>query len=84
MEPQALVVFLAPVARRAVCLLPPQLVKHKDNPMATNIWHESIKTIPKSDPQVIRIELDKNDIGARKSHLPTGTAFKNGNTIKHV
>lgn len=52
--------------------------------MATNIWHESIKTVPKSDPQVVRIEFDKSDLGARKSHLPTGSAFKNGNVVKHV
>ena len=52
--------------------------------MAVNIWHESIKTVPKSDPQVVRIEFDKSDLGARKSHLPTASAFKNGNVVKHV
>lgn len=52
--------------------------------MATNIWHDSTKTVPKSDPKVHRIAFDHQEIGARKSHLPSGTAFKNTNTIKHV
>lgn len=28
------------------------------------------RKIPKSDPQVIRIDMTKADIGGRKSHLP--------------
>lgn len=51
--------------------------------MAVNIFNEPAKSIPRSDSRVIRIEFDKSDIGARKSHI-SGVASKNGNTIKHV
>lgn len=51
--------------------------------MATDIFHESRKTIPRSDPRVSRVPLDKEDIGARKSHL-SGLAPKNSNSISHV
>lgn len=35
-----------------------------------NIYQNSTKTIPKSDPQIVRVDMDKSDIGGRKSHLP--------------
>jgi len=40
------------------------------------------KSIPDSDPRVVRIEFDKSDIGARKSHI-SGVAPKNNMTIQH-
>jgi len=47
-----------------------------------DIFQNPTKTLPKDDSRVVRIPLDKSDLGARKSHLPkTG---KNGNTIQHV
>lgn len=39
--------------------------------MAVNIFQNSAKSIPKSDEQIVRIDMDKADIGGRKSHLPS-------------
>lgn len=51
--------------------------------MAVNPFHDSTSTVPKSDPKIERIEFDKSDLGARKSHLGM---IKHGNpyVIKHV
>lgn len=35
-----------------------------------NIFQNSSKTIPKSDPQIERVDMEQIDIGGRKSHLP--------------
>jgi hypothetical protein len=35
-----------------------------------NIFQNSAKAIPKSDEQIVRIDMDKADIGGRKSHMP--------------
>lgn len=35
-----------------------------------NIFQNNAKTIPKSDEQIIRVDMEQNDIGGRKSHLP--------------
>jgi hypothetical protein len=35
-----------------------------------NIFQNSTKSIPTSDEQIVRVDLDKSDIGGRKSHLP--------------
>jgi hypothetical protein len=48
-----------------------------------NIWQDGTKSIPRSDARIVRIDFDKSDIGARKSHI-AGVAPKNANTIKHV
>lgn len=48
-----------------------------------NVFQDSTKTLPRSDARVVRIDFDKEDIGARKSHI-AGIAPKNSNTIKHV
>lgn len=50
--------------------------------MATDIFHNSSNRIPDDDPRVVRIGFDKEDIGARRSHLPTNV--KNTNTIQHI
>ncbi len=50
--------------------------------MATNIFSDSRKTIPKNDPQVLSQPLDQQDIGARKANLPK--LSKNSLTIQHV
>lgn len=49
-----------------------------------NIFQNSTKTIPmKADDQTVRVDLDVNEIGGRKSHLPA--ADKSGSlTISHV
>jgi len=49
----------------------------------SDIFQEGRKTIPRSDPRVVRIEFDKSDLGARKSHT-AGLAPKNDFTIVHV
>ena len=48
-----------------------------------DIFQEGRKSIPESDPRVERIDWDKEDIGARKSHI-SGAHKKNGYAIKHV
>jgi len=35
-----------------------------------NIFQNSTKSIPKSDPQIERVNMESIDIGGRKSHLP--------------
>lgn len=48
-----------------------------------DLFQDGTKSIPRSDPRVSRIDWDKEDIGARKSHI-SGIAPKNSNTIEHV
>lgn len=50
--------------------------------MKSNLFENSQTTLPENDPRVVRIEFDKNDLGARKSHLPKN--IKNDNSIVHV
>jgi hypothetical protein len=48
-----------------------------------NIFQNSAKSIPTSDEQIVRVDLDKSDIGGRKSHLPAQE--KSGAmTLSHV
>lgn len=35
-----------------------------------NIFQNNAKSIPKSDEQIVRVDMEQNDIGGRKSHLP--------------
>ena len=35
-----------------------------------NIFQNSAKSIPTSDEQIIRVDMEQIDIGGRKSHLP--------------
>ena len=35
-----------------------------------NIFQNNTKSIPTSDEQIVRVDMDKSDIGGRKSHLP--------------
>lgn len=38
----------------------------------TNIFQNPAKSVPmKADDQIVRIDMDKSDIGGRKSHLPS-------------
>lgn len=49
-----------------------------------NIFQNSAKTIPmKADDQTVRVDLDVNDIGGRKSHLP-GMDKSEKLSISHV
>ncbi len=51
--------------------------------MATNIFQNSTKTIPKQDSQIVRVDMEQNDIGGRKSHLPSAEKSSDM-AIKHV
>lgn len=35
-----------------------------------NIWQDTTKSIPTSDSQIIRVSMEEQEIGGRKSHLP--------------
>jgi len=35
-----------------------------------NIFQNTQKTLPKSDSQIVRVNMEQIDIGGRKSHLP--------------
>ncbi len=37
-----------------------------------NIFQNSAKAVPTSDEQIVRVDMDKSDIGGRKSHMPSG------------
>lgn len=38
---------------------------------SVNIFQNNASSIPTSDSQIVRIDMDKSDIGGRKSHLPS-------------
>lgn len=48
-----------------------------------NIFQNNTKSIPTSDEQIVRVDLDKSDIGGRKSHLP-GQEKSGALTLSHV
>jgi hypothetical protein len=49
-----------------------------------NVFQNPSKTVPmKADDQTIRVDLDVNEIGGRKSHLP-GTDKSGALTLSHV
>lgn len=50
--------------------------------MASNIFQNSSKEMPKSDPQIVRVGMKQLDVGGRESHLPKDG--KNEMTLKHV
>jgi hypothetical protein len=35
-----------------------------------NIYQNNTKSIPESDEQIVRVNMEQIDIGGRKSHLP--------------
>lgn len=35
-----------------------------------NIFKDGTKSIPTSDAQIVRVDMEQQDIGGRKSHLP--------------
>ena len=39
--------------------------------MAMDIFKNPTMSIPKSDPQIVRVDMEQQDIGGRKSNLPT-------------
>lgn len=36
-----------------------------------NIFQNNAKSIPTSDDQIVRVDMEQSDIGGRKSHLPS-------------
>lgn len=48
-----------------------------------NIFQDSTKRIPTSDPMIVRVDMEQLDIGGRKSHLPSASK-SNDMTIQHV
>jgi hypothetical protein len=51
--------------------------------MAANIFQNSTKSIPTSDAQIVRVNMEEMEIGGRKSHLPAQA--KSGKmTVEHV
>ena len=50
--------------------------------MKGDIFQNPTKSIPKGDSRVVRIDFSKEDMGARKSHLPRN--IKNDLSIQHV
>lgn len=51
--------------------------------MAANIFKDNTSSIPKSSAKISRIDFDKSDFGARKSHI-SGLHKKNSNAISHI
>lgn len=36
-----------------------------------NIFQDNTKSVPTSDAQIVRVDMEQLDIGGRKSHLPS-------------
>jgi hypothetical protein len=41
--------------------------------MATNIFQDNTKSLPKKDGQIVRVGMEQSEIGGRKDHIPTPT-----------
>jgi hypothetical protein len=50
--------------------------------MATDIFHDPTKSVPRNDPRIISQAFDEQQMGGRKSAVPR--IPKNNLTIKHV
>jgi hypothetical protein len=50
--------------------------------MAIDVFRNSTKSVPTSDAQIVRVDMEQLDIGGRKSHLPA--TDKNNLSIDHV
>ncbi len=51
--------------------------------MATGIFQDPTKSLPKKDEQIVRVPMDEQEIGGRKSHLP-GSPKSGALAIQHV
>lgn len=49
----------------------------------SDIFQDPTKSIPKSDPRVVRVAFDQEELGARQSHI-AGIHQKSSMDIKHV
>lgn len=52
--------------------------------MGKSIFQNPTSTLPENDPRIIRVPFDEQDLGARKSHLPSSSEIRNGRSIRHV
>ena len=51
--------------------------------MAENIFSNPTKKLPTGDQQIVRVDMEQQDIGGRKSHLPA--QYKSPDlSIRHV
>ena len=49
----------------------------------SNVFQNPTKSVPKSDPQIVRVDFAQSDIAGRKDHI--GSASKSGEmAIRHV
>lgn len=48
-----------------------------------DIFRNATKSIPTSDGQIVRVDMEQNDIGGRKSQLP-GQQKSPDMTVQHV
>lgn len=48
-----------------------------------DVFQNNTKSLPKSDPQIVRVDMEQSDIGGRKSHLP-GQQRSEKLSISHV
>lgn len=51
--------------------------------MPVDLFHNTAKSIPTSDEQIVRVSMEQIDIGGRKSHLPA-TQTSPQMSISHV
>lgn len=48
-----------------------------------NVFQDNTKSVPKSDPGIVRVDMEQLDIGGRKSSLPA-TSMSKDMSISHV
>lgn len=51
--------------------------------MPVDIFQNTAKSIPTSDEQIVRVDMEQIDIGGRKSHLPSQEKSPSM-TVNHV
>ena len=51
--------------------------------MASEYFENSATKVPKSDPQIVRVDMEEQQIGGRKAHLP-GQEKSDAMSITHV
>lgn len=50
--------------------------------MPVNVFQDSTKSVPKADSQIVRVDMEEQQIGGRKSALPQQN--KNDIMIQHL
>jgi hypothetical protein len=49
-----------------------------------DIFHNPTRNVPKSDDQIVRVNMQELEIGGRKSALPKNDSGAPGMTIRHI